>query len=153
MGLWATWSGGRCPCPWQGGWNQMIFKIPSNRNHSMIPYDKADFMWQQMKRLRQGRKKKNELEDLSLCSHVAAPYPGQRVPRRAKVQEQHEDDAPPALLPCITPGFMQWMHFGFSQTGFNPMLFTRIKHNSPNLSPLLFLSCSGATPLIAAESY
>jgi len=21
MGLWATWSGGRCPCPWQGGWN------------------------------------------------------------------------------------------------------------------------------------
>ena len=21
MGLWATWSSGRCPCPWQGGWN------------------------------------------------------------------------------------------------------------------------------------
>jgi len=21
MGLWATWSGGRCPCPWHGGWN------------------------------------------------------------------------------------------------------------------------------------
>jgi len=20
-GLWATWSSGRCPCPWQGGWN------------------------------------------------------------------------------------------------------------------------------------
>jgi len=20
MGLWATWSSGRCPCPWQGGW-------------------------------------------------------------------------------------------------------------------------------------
>jgi len=19
--IWATWSGGRCPCPWQGGWN------------------------------------------------------------------------------------------------------------------------------------
>jgi len=23
MGFWATWSSGRCPCPWQGGWNQM----------------------------------------------------------------------------------------------------------------------------------
>jgi len=21
MGLWATWSGERCPCPWHGGWN------------------------------------------------------------------------------------------------------------------------------------
>jgi len=21
MGFWATWSSGRCPCPWQGGWN------------------------------------------------------------------------------------------------------------------------------------
>ena len=21
MGLWATWSSGGCPCPWQGGWN------------------------------------------------------------------------------------------------------------------------------------
>jgi len=36
MGLWATWSSGRCPCWWQGGWNQMMFKIPSNPNHSMI---------------------------------------------------------------------------------------------------------------------
>jgi len=25
MELWATWSSGRCPCSWQGGWNQMIF--------------------------------------------------------------------------------------------------------------------------------
>jgi len=23
MGLWATCSSGRCPWPWQGGWNQM----------------------------------------------------------------------------------------------------------------------------------
>ena len=36
MGLWVTWSSGRCPCPWQGGWNEMIFKAPSNSNHSMI---------------------------------------------------------------------------------------------------------------------
>ena len=36
MELWATWSSGRCPCSWQGGWNQMIFKVPSNPNHSMI---------------------------------------------------------------------------------------------------------------------
>ena len=34
--LWAPWSGGRCPCWWQGGWNQMIFKVSSNPNHSMI---------------------------------------------------------------------------------------------------------------------
>ena len=27
---------GRCPCSWQGGWNQMIFKVPSNPNHSII---------------------------------------------------------------------------------------------------------------------
>jgi len=32
----ATWSGGQCSCSWQGGWNQMIFKVPSNPNHSMI---------------------------------------------------------------------------------------------------------------------
>ena len=36
MRLWATWSSGRCPCPWQGRWNWMIFKVPSNPNHSMI---------------------------------------------------------------------------------------------------------------------
>jgi len=27
---------GRCPCPWQRGWNWMIYKILSNPNHSMI---------------------------------------------------------------------------------------------------------------------
>jgi len=26
----------RCPCSWQGGWNHMIFKVPSNLNHSLI---------------------------------------------------------------------------------------------------------------------
>ena len=36
MELWATWCSGRCPCSWQGGWNQVIFKVPSNPNHSMI---------------------------------------------------------------------------------------------------------------------
>lgn len=36
MGLWATWSGGRRPCPWQRGWNQVIFKVPSSPNHSLI---------------------------------------------------------------------------------------------------------------------
>jgi len=38
MGLWATWSSGRCPCPWQGHWNWMICEVPSNPNHSMIPW-------------------------------------------------------------------------------------------------------------------
>jgi len=23
MELWATWSSGRCPCSWHGGWNQI----------------------------------------------------------------------------------------------------------------------------------
>jgi len=32
------WSSGRCPCLWQGGWNQMIFKVPSDPYHSMILY-------------------------------------------------------------------------------------------------------------------
>ena len=36
MELWATWSGGRCPCSWQEGWKQGIFKVPSNPNHSVI---------------------------------------------------------------------------------------------------------------------
>lgn len=30
MGLWLTWSSGRCPCPWQGGGNLKVFKVPSN---------------------------------------------------------------------------------------------------------------------------
>jgi len=36
MGLWATWSSGRCPCPWQRGWNRLISKVCSNPNCSMI---------------------------------------------------------------------------------------------------------------------
>lgn len=36
MGLWATWSNGGHPCSWQGVWNQMIFKVPSNLRLSMI---------------------------------------------------------------------------------------------------------------------
>jgi len=29
----SLWQG---PCPSQGGWNQLICKVPSNPNHSMI---------------------------------------------------------------------------------------------------------------------
>lgn len=28
MVLWATWSSGKRPCPWQGCWNWMVFKSP-----------------------------------------------------------------------------------------------------------------------------
>lgn len=35
-GLWATWSSGNCPCPWQGPWSKMIFKVICNSNHSRI---------------------------------------------------------------------------------------------------------------------
>jgi len=34
--LWATWSGRRRPCPWQGDWNWVIYKVPSNPNRSVI---------------------------------------------------------------------------------------------------------------------
>jgi len=40
MELWATWSSGICPCSWQGDWNQMIFKVPSNPYHYMILWNK-----------------------------------------------------------------------------------------------------------------
>lgn len=35
FGVW-TWSSERCHCPWQGGWDWMICKIPSNPNHTLI---------------------------------------------------------------------------------------------------------------------
>lgn len=30
----SNWSAGRCPCPWQGGWTEISFKVPSNPKHS-----------------------------------------------------------------------------------------------------------------------
>jgi len=33
---WWTWSKGRCPCSWEGGWKQVTFKVTSNPNHSVI---------------------------------------------------------------------------------------------------------------------
>jgi len=45
----STWPSGRCPCPRQGGWNQRIYKIPSNPNHAMILStilpDAEDVIW------------------------------------------------------------------------------------------------------------
>ena len=35
-GLWPTWSGGKCPCPWQGGCNEMICEVAPEPNHSVI---------------------------------------------------------------------------------------------------------------------
>jgi len=46
MGLWTTRLSRRCPCPWQGGWNEMIFKVTSNPNHSMIlPPGQSSCRW------------------------------------------------------------------------------------------------------------
>lgn len=42
MGLWATRPNGRSACPWQEGWNEMIFKVPSNPNCSIIYQRKGD---------------------------------------------------------------------------------------------------------------
>ncbi|NWW55037.1 WIPF1 protein, partial [Pedionomus torquatus] len=36
-----TWSSGRCPCPWQGGWNSMMFKVPSHSNRAVILSDNS----------------------------------------------------------------------------------------------------------------
>jgi len=36
MGLGAPWAGGRGPCPWQGGWNKMVCKVPSSPNRTMV---------------------------------------------------------------------------------------------------------------------
>lgn len=35
MVLGATWSSGKCSCSWQGGWNEMIFKVSFHPNHSV----------------------------------------------------------------------------------------------------------------------
>jgi len=47
--LWATWSSGRCPCSWEGTWNQMFFNIPSNPYHSMILRFYENGMMQKLK--------------------------------------------------------------------------------------------------------
>lgn len=41
MRLWANWSSWRCHCWLQGGWNQIIFTVPSNPNSSMILWSLA----------------------------------------------------------------------------------------------------------------
>jgi len=43
-GLGAPWAGGRGPCPWQRGWNEMVYKVPSNPNHSVILWYLASAM-------------------------------------------------------------------------------------------------------------
>jgi len=45
MGHWVAWAGGGQPCPWQGGWNCMSFKVPSNSTHSMkFPFLIVNFL-------------------------------------------------------------------------------------------------------------
>lgn len=36
MRPWATWPSGEHPCLWQGGWRQVIFKVPANPSPSAI---------------------------------------------------------------------------------------------------------------------
>ena len=49
MELWATWSSGRCPCSWQGCWNQMILKVPSNPYLSMNLWFYEIWCWKECK--------------------------------------------------------------------------------------------------------
>ena len=34
-GLGAAWSSERCPCPWLGGWNEMVYKVPAKPKQSV----------------------------------------------------------------------------------------------------------------------
>lgn len=34
---WPIWSCERGLCPWQGGWNQVMFKVPLSPSHSITP--------------------------------------------------------------------------------------------------------------------
>lgn len=36
MGPWTTWASEWHPSPWQAGWNEAIFNVPSNSSYSMI---------------------------------------------------------------------------------------------------------------------
>lgn len=36
--VWATWSCGQCPYPWQEGWNQVIFQACLNPNNFATPW-------------------------------------------------------------------------------------------------------------------
>lgn len=36
MELWSAWSIAKCPCPWQGVWKRMIFKVSSNAEYSLV---------------------------------------------------------------------------------------------------------------------
>ena len=42
---WATWSGGRCPYPHQGGWNKMILKVLLSSNYFMVLWLSKDSGW------------------------------------------------------------------------------------------------------------
>jgi len=45
MWLWAARSSCWQPCPWQGGWNYMIFEVLFNSGHSMILWFRLVAFW------------------------------------------------------------------------------------------------------------
>ena len=45
MGLWATWSSGRCPCPWQDGVELKSLSVPPRPNHSTTLYLCRTMSW------------------------------------------------------------------------------------------------------------
>lgn len=53
----ATWSSRMCPCLRQGSGNMVIFKVPSNPNHSMIPLYAMDKDWLPFKLIYMGYRK------------------------------------------------------------------------------------------------
>lgn len=69
MALWGTWPSGEFPCLWQVAWNYIMFKVPSNLNHSK-------FLWKWLKRYSVGRSTERELvlsDSNSPCNQL---FPG-----------------------------------------------------------------------------
>ena len=83
-GLWATWSGVKCPCPWQWGWNEMICKVPSKLNHSVILWFYAVSSLRR-KRTQYRLQKRDARESANLIKYLLSR--GQE-PRRVKILQE-----------------------------------------------------------------
>lgn len=70
MGPWAPWSNEWYPCTWQGDWNWMAFKVPSNLSRSIIPS-----FYLEAGRRRQVMRKNRTLGNLSAVGAIITNQP------------------------------------------------------------------------------
>ena len=99
-GALGSWTGGGQPCPWQGGWNWVIFKVPSNPCHSVI-------LWNAGK----------------LVLHL-----DRNVRLSAEVQRNlHPCSIPQTLFSCLSHvGFWQWSHPSWTQRQYLRAVFVSL---------------------------